>query len=122
MDAIENENAWSQETMKLLVTLNSGSIVALLAMSQALVSNGHFHEIKAFLLTSLGVFLVGIYCGVLGFRARARAWSATIATPTDSSKKLITSSLIDSQAATDLSLLSFMTGAIIIGIGVALTL
>ncbi|MDR5813072.1 hypothetical protein QCE62_05640 [Caballeronia sp. LZ033] len=48
--AIETEDKWFLNTGKLRITLNSGSIVALLAMSQALLANGHFGALKPFLL------------------------------------------------------------------------
>lgn len=122
MDAINTENMWSQETMKLLVALNSGAIVALLAMSQALVANGHFHDIKAYLLVSLFIFLAGICWGVRGFRARSRAWSATIPPSTEFAIKVIHDSMGRSQTATALSFSSFVAGAIAIGLGMALKL
>ncbi|MFM0210403.1 hypothetical protein PQQ96_23660 [Paraburkholderia sediminicola] len=122
MDAINTENTWSQETMKLLVALNSGSIVALLAMSQALLANGHFHEVKSYLLISLAVFLTGICCGVRGFRARARAWSATIPPSSEIAIKVIHESLGRSQNATAMSFAFFIAGAVVIGIGMALRL
>lgn len=119
MNPIEIESNWAQETLKLLVALNSGSIVALLALSQALVSNGHFHEIKPYLMGSLAIFLAGVCFGVIGFRSRARAMGATIAGSGEIPVKVLWESMNRARTSTAMSFLLFILGAICMGVGMA---
>ncbi|QBR00480.1 hypothetical protein [Paraburkholderia pallida] len=122
MYAIESENSWSQQTFKLLVALNSGSIVALLALSQALVSNGHFRDLKSFLLWSMAIFLGGICFGVIAFRSRARAMGAMIAGSGEIPTKVMYQSMNRGQTASAMSFLLFVLGAVCMGLGMALRL
>lgn len=120
--AIDTEDKWYLNTGKLLITLNSGSIVALLAMSQALLTNGHFSLLKPYLLSALAVFLVGVCSGVAGFNSRRLAWSATVARAVPYSQVVLQSSLSSSIVSLAVSFVLFMAGAVIIGVGMAVKL
>lgn len=117
--AIDTEDKWYLNTGKLLITLNSGSIVALLAMSQALLANGHFGLLKPYLLSSLAIFLIGVCSGVAGFNSRRLVWSATIARAVPYSAVVLESSLSTSIVSLAVSFVLFMAGAIVIGVGMA---
>jgi hypothetical protein len=120
--AVEAEDEWFLNIGKLLITLNSGSIVALLAMSQALLANGHFCLLKLYLLVALAVFLIGICTGVAAFNVRRIAWLSSVGHATPHSKMFSDSSHAQSIVTLAISFVSFMAGAIVIGVGMSIKL
>ena len=65
-------NDYVVQSTKLVITLNSGAAVAMLAFSQALIFKSRFSDYECFALWSLSIFLIGACAGAISLLVRGQ--------------------------------------------------